>query len=324
MDVNSRFVFNGQSWSKLNNTLMVADIAAMNALTIAQTGNIAKIAQVENGQPSSFIYSGKEWLPMNNTEAEHHTVANLAELNRLPAKAGDLVGVIDAGKGKYEHFFYADGEWKKQIRGGDAGTITITARDGIRLSSDSAITTESISAGGGGLIIKTDGLLRLTNSDVTTSVEKGFGQGGDMSVNANFVVLENGKIIARANEGDGGNMNITTTGIYRFGDESASPIDASSELGIDGVVTIDSPNENVTEGLLSSTTSLETKTFLKDPCEVHTWEEYINRSHFDIHLPIGGSPQSPYDLKPSRLSNTRDRANTKARKSSVIPEEQLF
>jgi len=39
----------------------------------------------------------------------------------------------------------------------------------------------------------------------------------------------------------------------------------------------------------------------KKPCEVHSLEEYTNRSSFDSY-PIAGSPTSPFDLQPSRFS----------------------
>ncbi|MDM8561070.1 filamentous hemagglutinin N-terminal domain-containing protein [Candidatus Parabeggiatoa sp. HSG14] len=247
IDANSRFIFNGQSWVKLNNTFMVTNIAAMNALIIAQSGNIAEITQVKSGQPSRFIYSGKEWLPMNNTE--YLTVATLAELNQLPAKQGDLVGVRDAGFGQFKHFFYANGEWIKQVRGGDAGQIVINA-DSIQLTDSSEINTGSISGGGGSITLNVDKLVFLNNSQISTSVQKGVGNGGDLSLNPEFVIMENGKIIAKANEGQGGNINITTTGIYTFPPESASTIDASSQLGIDGEVNVESPDVNMDDFLV--------------------------------------------------------------------------
>jgi large exoprotein involved in heme utilization and adhesion len=234
-DINSRFVFNGQNWVKLNDNLhTVANIAAMNALTIAQTGNIATIAQVKSGQPTSFVYSGKEWLPMNKAEP----VANFAELNQLPAKPGDLVGVIDAGNGQYEHFFYADGKWKKQVRGGDAGRIVIKA-DKIQLGNNSKIITASVSGGGGSVTLKVNDLVYLNNSQISTSVQQSVGNGGDLTISSpQFLVINDGQIIAQANEGRGGNIRL---GSKQFIKSPCSEISASSKLGIDGNVQIDSP-----------------------------------------------------------------------------------
>jgi hypothetical protein len=355
---NSRFTYQNNAWIAFNDIRTVSDIAEMNALAVAQTGYIAEIANAGKGQSANFIYSGKEWLPLNSQNG-YKTVSNLSELDKFPAKQGDIVDVVNAGMGQYEHFFYADGQWKKQIRGGEAGTITINARDGISLSNDSAITTEAISAGGGGMKIKTDKSLRLTNSKISTSVRESTGAGGDIALNSEFVILENGKIIARAYEGQGGNMNITTTSIYKFPPTSKSTIDASSQLGVDGVVSINSPDENADEKMLAlSSSTFDASQIVEKPCQAMSLKEYTNRSSFDV-FSLAGSSSSPYDLKPSRLSqqslnsvdrmadlqpyNTnktteirrqvsllttcRKKVNTEAanrRRTSVIPEEPLF
>jgi filamentous hemagglutinin family protein len=204
---------------------------------------------------------------------------------------------------------------------GNAGHIVLFIENALKIQNDAVISTQTNSADGGNITITSPGYIYLTHGgQITTSVGAEKGDGGNITLNPEFIILDNGKIIARAKEGQGGNIDINTTGIYRFPPESASSIDASSELGIDGVVTIDSPNENVTKGLLTlPTTPIDTGTLSKDACAVHSWEEYINRSRFEVH-PIAGSPPSPYDLTPSRLSNT----NKTDRQSSVIPEEQLF
>ncbi|MDM8562870.1 hypothetical protein QUF54_05900 [Candidatus Marithioploca araucensis] len=285
MDVNSRFVFDGQSWAKLNNTLMVTDIAAMNALTIAQTGNVAKIAQAESGQPSRFIYSGQQWLPMNKAES----VANLAELNQLPAKPGDLVGVIDAGNGQHEHFFYADGEWKKQVRGGDAGRIVIKA-DKVQLTNNSKIATASVSGGGGTVTLKVDDLVYLNNSQVSTSVQQGAGNGGDLTVTEpQFVVLNNGKMIAQANEGNGGNIYIQSE---QFVTCPKSLVSASSKLGIDGEVEIDSPTADL-DAMLVVLPGDHLEAQLPEGCNI---DDISELSTFYIYPGQKGKMRTPEDF----------------------------
>jgi len=356
---NSRFTYQNNAWIVLNDIRNVSDLAEMNALTLAQTGYIAEIVNAGKGKSANLIYSGKEWLPLNNNK--HQIVSNFSELDKLPSKQGDIVDVVvDAGMDQYEHFFYVDGQWKKQIRGGEAGTITINARDGISLSNDSTITTEAISAGGGGMKIKTDKSLRLTNSKISTSVKESSGAGGDIALNSEFVILESGKIIARAYEGQGGNMNITTTSIYKFPPASKSTIDASSQLGVDGVVSINSPDENADEEMLAlSSSTFDASQIVEKPCQAMSLDEYAHRSSFEV-FSLAGSSSSPYDLKPSRLSQQslnsvdrmadiqpynsnktterrrqqvsllttcRKKPKTKAtvhRRTSVIPEEPLF
>jgi filamentous hemagglutinin family protein len=318
---NSRFTYKNNAWIAFNDIRTVSDIAEMNALAVAQTGYIAEIANAGDGKSAHLIYSGKEWLPLNNNNhAEHQIVSNLSELEKRPSKQGDIVDVVNASMDQYEHFFYVDGQWKKQIRGGEAGTITINARDGIFLSNDSTITTEAISAGGGGMKIKTDKSVRLTNSKISTSVKESTGAGGDIALNSEFVILENGKIIARAYEGQGGNMNITTTSIYKFPPTSKSTVDASSQLGVDGVVTINSPDENADEEMLAlSSSTFDASRIIEKPCQAMSLKEYTNRSSFDV-FSLAGSSSSPYDLKPSRLSQQSvNSANSVDRMADIQP-----
>ncbi|MEK8017418.1 MAG: hypothetical protein VSS75_011170, partial [Candidatus Parabeggiatoa sp.] len=168
----SRYFYQNETWIAFQNLHTVADLAAMNnALTLAKTGNIAEISDVGTGQPAHFVYSGREWLPLNNRPLEgltpsYPTVANRFELENRAAKPGDIVSIPDANTGRYEDFFYANGEWKKTISGGDAGAITITAHDGIIMSNQSKITTEAVSAGGGNMTLKADNLVLLKDSQI--------------------------------------------------------------------------------------------------------------------------------------------------------------
>ncbi|MDM8558599.1 filamentous hemagglutinin N-terminal domain-containing protein [Candidatus Parabeggiatoa sp. HSG14] len=235
----ARFVFDGNDWVRFGQVLEIADVPARENLVLAQPGHISHFP---NGDS---IYTGNKWIDLGQT----HRVSNLAERNVLNAQHGDLVKVADVGNGRHDAFLYADGKWIQQIRGGNAGQIVVNA-DKIQLINGSEISTGSISGGGGSITLNVDKLVFLTDSQVSTSVQEGAGNGGDLSLNPEFVILENGKIIARANEGHGGNINITTTGIYTFPPKSTSTIDASSKLGIDGSVHVESPDVNMDDFLV--------------------------------------------------------------------------
>jgi filamentous hemagglutinin family protein len=128
---------------------------------------------------------------------------------------------------------------------GNAGNIDINVANHL-MSEKSAITSQTLQADGGNINIHTNGYLYLVDGDISTSVSAQKGNGGNISLTPEFVVLDNSKIIARAVGGDGGNIDIKTTGIYKF---SKSPIDASSKLGIDGTIKVDSPDIDM-EGFL--------------------------------------------------------------------------
>jgi hypothetical protein len=80
--------------------------------------------------------------------------------------------------------------------------------------------------------------IHLTNSTVSTSVGGDVTTGGGNIIDPQFVILQNSRIIAQAIQGAGGNNNITTGVLLEDG---TSIIDASSQFGQSGSVTIQSP-----------------------------------------------------------------------------------
>lgn len=128
---------------------------------------------------------------------------------------------------------------------GDAGSILVVA-DAVELKNGAQISTEAAVGGGGNITILADRLLYLLSSQITTSVAGGSGSGGDIFIDPDFVVLNKSRIVANAVEGNGGNITITAG---RFLKSSDSVVEASSELGIDGQISISSPDADVTAGL---------------------------------------------------------------------------
>jgi filamentous hemagglutinin family protein len=94
-----------------------------------------------------------------------------------------------------------------------AGDINIIFSDTLRMENGS-ITTEALVADGGNISITSTGsLLHMTNSQITTSVQSGSGQGGNITIGSelhplDFIVLNNGGIHANAFGGPGGSINI--------------------------------------------------------------------------------------------------------------------
>ena len=128
--------------------------------------------------------------------------------------------------------------------GGTGGDIQITATDRVELKGGS-IATETKNADGGNITINAQQLVYLLNSTISTSVSGGAGNGGNISIDPVYVVLNNSQIIANANAGNGGNITIVADNFIK---DQASVIEASSNLGIDGTITIDSPNQEVSNG----------------------------------------------------------------------------
>jgi hypothetical protein len=246
----------------------VTNLNEMNQLKFAEVGVVAQVNHGQSDQSSRFIYSGTQWLPLNIDKPR--TVQSLSELNQLSAQAGDQAEVLTAND-QYEHYFYADGEWKKQFKGGDAGTITITARDGIYLSNDSQMSTKAESASGGSITLEIGGRLHIDNSEISSSVQEGMGNGGDLTIKGpQFVIIDNGKIIAKTYEGQGGNIHI---GSKQFIASPKSEVSASSKLGIDGNVDIEAPEMNLDAFLVTLPGGYVLESKPSEPCRIKSLDE---------------------------------------------------
>jgi filamentous hemagglutinin family protein len=290
------FIYNhDHNWLNLNvnKTHQIADFAAQKNLSYLQPGYIAQVSDAGQGRAADFVYTGQPehpWIPWRPLG----TVANLEQRSALSPQEGDMVTVTKTEAGQRQTFFFHDGIWNTATRGGDAGTIILQVAGPISLSQNSAITTEAKGAGGGRIKLETNQPLQLTQSNLSTSVQDGTGNGGDVTIKAKFVILENGKIIARANEGNGGNLNITTTGVYRFPPPAASPIDATSKKGVNGVVTIQAPDSDVSGQLLALPNKVSsTEEQLKKPCSAQDQTSSFTLSNGD------GTPTRPNDFQPS-------------------------
>jgi filamentous hemagglutinin family protein len=132
---------------------------------------------------------------------------------------------------------------------GKAGDLQVQARL-IQLDNIGRLIAQSKSGQGGNITLNVQDLLLLRyNSEISTTAgtaQKG-GDGGNITINSPFIVAvpkENSDITANAYTGKGGNINITTQGIYglqfRPNRTPLSDITASSDFGVNGTVQINS------------------------------------------------------------------------------------
>lgn len=127
---------------------------------------------------------------------------------------------------------------------GNAGDIRLTATDTLLLSENSAVTAEATQADGGNIEVAAQTTVRLRDSEITTSVRGGTETvGGNITIDTEFVILENSQISANASEGQGGRIQITADVVLT---DLESLVSASSDLGIDGIVDIRAPVNNLT------------------------------------------------------------------------------
>jgi filamentous hemagglutinin family protein len=126
---------------------------------------------------------------------------------------------------------------------GDAGDVAIELEDALRISAG-RITTEAARGAGGNIAITARRLVDLLDSEISTSVSGAIGDGGNIRIDPDLVVLNRSSILARASGGNGGDITLVADELLRSAD---SAIDASSELGVDGHVVIESPVEDLVE-----------------------------------------------------------------------------
>ena len=200
---------------------------------------------------------------------------------------------------------------------GNAGNININAGNQLILQ-NSSITTQANQASGGKIDIRAVDLVRLVNSSISTSVLDGTGGGGDIFIEPNSVVLQNSQILAQALQGAGGNITIFTP---LFLADSSSFVSASSQFGLNGTVTIQSPTSNLSGsvGTLPSNSS-QAQSLLTQRCAALANGQTSS-------FVVAGREQLPSDpggwltssLAFTTLGESLDASNTVASTPAIMP-----
>jgi large exoprotein involved in heme utilization and adhesion len=146
---------------------------------------------------------------------------------------------------------------------GLAGKIQIDASQSLSLTGGAGISTRAGSSDGGNITIRAGNLVLLRGSSITTSVESGAGNGGNIFIDPTFVILDNAQILANARDGNGGNINIVSDNFL----SQNSTVEASSNLGISGRVQISGLKTDVSSGLLAlNATYLDASSLIRQGC----------------------------------------------------------
>jgi filamentous hemagglutinin family protein len=127
---------------------------------------------------------------------------------------------------------------------GNAGNVRVNAHS-LLVDYGSSITAATQSGEGGNIFLQTNTLQMRHGSQISSQAGQ-TGNGGNITITghspANYVVLlEGSKIDANAFQGRGGNIQINTTGLFTC---LECQITASSQLGVNGVVRITTPETN--------------------------------------------------------------------------------
>jgi hypothetical protein len=124
---------------------------------------------------------------------------------------------------------------------GNAGNIHITA-NGTILIDKATVTTEAAQASGGSMKLTANDTIHLVDSTIESSVQGDVTTaGGDISLDPDYIILQNSQILAKAVQGQGGNISLIAKDAVLV--DPFSVLDASSALGISGSVNIQAPTK---------------------------------------------------------------------------------
>jgi filamentous hemagglutinin family protein len=156
---------------------------------------------------------------------------------------------------------------------GDGGTLSVNA-NAVLLDNRGSITATTVSGEGGNIRLNVRDVSLLRNNSQITASANGSGNGGNVTFNSKLIVAvpkEDSNLTANAFSGSGGNVRITTQGIFgiepRAQATGLSDITASSDFGISGTVTLNTPDVDPSRGMTSLPTGLvDTNALISSSC----------------------------------------------------------
>jgi hypothetical protein len=163
----------------------------------------------------------------------------------VEATAGGTAGSLTVETGQMTVFGGA--EASVSSTSGQAGNLKITVGS---LTLDRGFIFAETSRSGANIVLDLSNFLRLENQSLISATAEGDADGGNITIDALFTIafprtgLDGSDILARADRGDGGNININASGIFGIEENKATPgnrsndIDASSRSGLPGRVEI--------------------------------------------------------------------------------------
>lgn len=196
------------------------DVTARGALIIR--GESSRINPVTNMPEPSGIFTSSE-----------SQVSGARRAGNLTVRAGRIL-LQDRGEIASEGF----------MNDARAGSVRVTFGDRLTID-DAEITTKASRADAGDITVTGDGIMELrSGGEISTTVfeDESLGDAGTITLGADLAVLNGGVIQANGVIGRGGDIEIAAEQLVRSAD---SVIEALSDLGIDGSVSLDAPDTDV-------------------------------------------------------------------------------
>ena len=210
-------------------------------ITIDATESINISGTSVDGQVVSRIVSSSGELRSN---AEFDPTAATGDAGSLSITTGNL-SISDRGRVAVN-----------SLGSGDAGNLEIRANE-IQLDNQGQIVAETVFGEGGNITLNLDERLTLSNNSLISAQAEENANGGNIDIDTDFIIAfpsqppgDGNDIVAGAEFGMGGNINITAESLINIEERPADPgngsndIDASSDFGLDGKIAISSPDTN--------------------------------------------------------------------------------
>ncbi len=181
---------------------------------------------------------------------------------------------------------------------GEPGSIKIEANS-IRLENEGIIdaATQSPTGEGANINLKVIDDIILRDNSLISAQAINNADGGNLDIDARFIIAfpnQNNDIIASAEQGQGGKINITAEALFGIEERPLNPrtndINASSQFGLEGSININTPTVDPTSGLLELTQDVvdPAKLIAPNVCTQTADSEFVD-------IGKGGLPQNPQD-----------------------------
>ncbi len=292
------FIYSGNDWITLNDSYSVAALSEINSVP-SQTGNVVYVADDGTGKSAQFMNADGQWLKIPKGDsgtieinADSLIMKNNSKISSNTHGNGDATDIaVNVKRLEADSGSHISSESDSEYFGGDTGKIIIHADESVKLFGNSYLTTNGTDSGGGKVSVYVNDLLYLHNSDITSSVKQGVGNGGDVDISSKFVILNQGNIRANAGDGDGGAVFIRSENFLK---SAQSVVEASSARGNQGTVNIDAPDLNLSGSLIFLPGNFfDVSRWASTPCEARSDEpesRFEVRTHILHPVPFGELP----------------------------------
>ncbi|MGH9202329.1 MAG: hypothetical protein ACRD2A_13965, partial [Vicinamibacterales bacterium] len=190
--------------------------------------NIFPVSGTRAVSAGNFVLTALEISLRNSTIA-----ANGTQL-----RPGDSAGGIEINADTFE--LLAGSALRVQADGGVGGDIVI---NGAGVDEQDGILTAQVRAD------QSPGkLVHLVDSEISATVSKD-GDGGNVLINSEFLVIDNSPITARAESGDGGNILLASDSIFVSGGDLKRFARADSQTGVSGTVQVNTLTNDITSSI---------------------------------------------------------------------------